>query len=146
MPVMAMASMKFTDNSKKAKQAIADGMDAGLEAALLIVEAQAKALTPVDSGGLRDSLTHAQEKTSGGWSGIVGTPLMYGIYVEFGTGEFASNGAGRKGGWRYMAPDGKWYFTKGMQAQPFLLPAFRRTKKNVETTLGAKLKEVTGKL
>lgn len=133
--------VNFIDNSSRAKSAISEAMAEGLKAALLIVEA----LAPVDNGELRDSLNHTKEKSDDGLMGYVGTSLMYAIYVEFGTGEFAKNGAGRKGGWYYQSPDGKWHYTKGMEAQPFLLPAFRRTKKNVETVLGLKLRKVGGK-
>lgn len=137
--------VKFTDNSRQAKAAIDEQMKTGLEAGLMIIQAQAKALAPVDSGELRDSIGYDISQTNNGYLGRIGSPLMHAIYVEYGTGELAKNGAGRKGGWRYKDTAGKWHFTRGMAAQPFLLPAFRRTKKNVELTIGAKLRKVGGK-
>ena len=136
-----MASgFKFTDNSKKVKGQMDDAMFRALESAALIVEASAKALAPVgDSGELRDKIDHNIKEVNGMKVAQVGSPLQYAVYVEYGTGEHSKNGAGRKGGWVYKAPDGKFYFTRGMKAQPFLLPAFRRNKKNIENIIGIKL-------
>lgn len=131
---------KFEDNSKKIKKALMEVSEQALEEAALLVEAQAKALAPVgNSGELRDKIDHNIKEVNGMKIAQVGSPLQYAIYVEYGTGEHATNGAGRKGGWVYKAPDGKFYFTRGMKAQPFLLPAFRRNKKNIESIIGAKL-------
>ena len=136
-----MASgFKFTDNSKKVKAQMDDAMFQALESAALIVEASAKALAPVgDSGELRDKIDHNVKDGANGPEAKIGSPLDYAMYVEYGTGEHSKNGAGRKGGWVYKAPDGKFYFTRGMKAQPFLLPAFRRNKKNIENIIGIKL-------
>ena len=136
-----MASgFKFTDNSKKVKGQMDEAMFRALESAALIVEASAKALAPVgDSGELRDKIDHNIKEVNGMKVAQVGSPLQYAVYVEYGTGEHSKNGAGRKGGWVYKAPDGKFYFTRGMKAQPFLLPAFRRNKKNIENIIGIKL-------
>lgn len=131
---------KFTDNSKKVKQALMQVSEQALEEAALLVEGQAKALAPVgNSGELRDKIDHNIKEVNGMKIAQVGSPLDYALYVEYGTGEHATNGAGRKGGWVYKAPDGKFYFTRGMKAQPFLLPAFRRNKKNIENIIGIKL-------
>lgn len=136
-----MASgFKFTDNSKKVKAQMDDAMFQALEEAALLVEGQAKALAPVgNSGELRDKIDHNIKEVNGMKVAQVGSPLQYAVYVEYGTGEHSKNGAGRKGGWVYKAPDGKFYFTRGMKAQPFLLPAFRRNKKNIENIIGIKL-------
>lgn len=56
------------------------------------------------------------------------------------TGEFAENGAGRKGGWVYKDSSGQWFFTWGQEPQPFLRPAFRRNKKEIEQIIGGKFK------
>ena len=135
-----MASgFKFTDNSKKVKGQMDDAMFRALESAALIVEASAKALAPVgDSGELRDKIDHNVVDTSNGPAAKIGSPLDYAMYVEYGTGEFAENGAGRKGGWSYQTPDGKWHHTNGMAPQPFLRPAFRRNKANIENVIGQK--------
>uniref|UniRef100_UPI0035A0416A HK97-gp10 family putative phage morphogenesis protein n=1 Tax=Jeotgalibaca porci TaxID=1868793 RepID=UPI0035A0416A len=129
----------FIDNSKQVKAALRKVSGQALEEAALLVEGQAKALAPVDSGELRDKIDHTIKEQNGMKIAQIGSPLDYAIYVEYGTGEHTTNGAGRKGGWRYQAPDGTWHFTRGMKAQPFLLPAFRRNKKNIEKVIGVKL-------
>jgi HK97 gp10 family phage protein len=134
-------AVQFKDNSRQVKQQLAQVSEEAMEAALLVIEAQAKALTPVATGQLQDTLDHRIEKNKDAEIiGRVGSPLDYAPYVEFGTGEFAENGAGRKGGWVYKDPSGEWFFTWGQEPQPFLRPAFRRCKKQVEQIVGVKLK------
>ena len=141
-----MASgFKFTDNSKKVKAQMDDAMFQALESAALIVGASAKALAPVgDSGELRDKIDHNVVDTSNGPAAKIGSPLDYAMYVEYGTGEFAENGAGRKGGWSYQTPDGKWHHTNGMAPQPFLRPAFRRNKAKIQEIVGKEFKAKFG--
>ena len=141
-----MASgFKFTDNSKKVKAQMDDAMFQALESAALIVEASAKALAPVgDSGELRDKIDHNVVDTSDGLVAKVGSPLDYAMYVEYGTGEFAENGAGRKGGWSYQTPDGEWHHTNGMSPQPFLRPAFKRNKDKIREIVGKEFKAKFG--
>ena len=141
-----MASgFKFTDNSKKVKGQMDDAMFRALESAALIVEASAKALAPVgDSGELRDKIDHNVVDTSNGPAAKIGSPLDYAMYVEYGTGEFAENGAGRKGGWSYQTPDGEWHHTDGMRPQPFLRPAFKRNKDKIREIVGKEFKAKFG--
>ncbi|MDY7044428.1 HK97 gp10 family phage protein [Virgibacillus sp. M23] len=138
---MAKKAFAFEDNSKKIKREIFDTSEAGMESALLAVEGQAKLLAAVGATGeMRDKIGHSITKEgSNRLSGQVGTNVEHAIYVEFGTGEFAENGAGRKGGWAYQDPSGEWFFTYGQAPQPFLRPAFRMSKKSVEQILGQKL-------
>lgn len=130
---------KFEDYSGKVKKALMDVSEQALEEAALMVEGQAKALAPVGTGELRDKIDHNIKTVDGMKVATIGSPLDYAIYVEYGTGEHSQNGAGRKGGWRYQTPDGKWHYTRGMKAQPFLMPAFRRNKANIEKVIGVKL-------
>lgn len=130
---------KFEDNSKKIKKALMEVSEQALEEAALLVEGQAKALAPVGTGELRDKIDHSIKTVDGMKIAQIGSPLQYAVYVEYGTGEHSKNGAGRKGGWVYKGPDGKFYFTRGTKAQPFLTPAFRRNKKNIENIIGIKL-------
>lgn len=131
---------EFIDNSKQVKKQLRDVGETAMEAALLFIEGQAKSLAPVASGELRDKIDHRIINRDGNILGQVGSPLKYAVYVEYGTGEHSKNGAGRKGGWVYKGPDGKFYFTRGMKAQPFLTPAFRRNRKQIEELIGGKYK------
>lgn len=129
-------AFKFQDNSKKVKAEMAKVSEKGVEAALLMIEAAAKSGAKVDTGDLRDSINHRVKASATGAEGSVGTPLKYGVYVEYGTGEYAENGAGRKGGWIYKDPEGNWHYTNGSHAQPFLRPAFRQNTKKIKDILG----------
>lgn len=136
---------KFTDNSKKVKAQMNDAMFQALESAALIVEASAKALAPVgDSGELRDKIDHKVTDGIAGPTATIGSPLDYSVYVEYGTGEFAENGSGRKGGWSYQDAEGNWHHTNGMEPQPFLRPAFRNNKDKVQDVIGKEFKATFG--
>jgi HK97 gp10 family phage protein len=134
--------MKFVDNSKAVKRELERAAIRGLIKASLLVEGQAVLLAPVDKGGLRDSIGHKVDESE--LVAYVGTNCEYAIYVEFGTGEFAENGNGRKGGWVYKTPNGEVHFTYGMPPQPYLRPAFRRNQKAIRDILADCLRELGG--
>ncbi|WP_436894945.1 HK97-gp10 family putative phage morphogenesis protein [Mammaliicoccus sciuri] len=80
----------------------------------------ALALAPVDDGFLRESISF--EYKDGGLKGVVSVGADYAIYVNFGTGIYATGPGGsraKKIPWSYQDADGKWHTTKGMRAQPF---------------------------
>jgi hypothetical protein len=63
---------------------------------------------------LRASITSRVEEVDGNLQGEVGTPLMYGNYVEYGTGLFSSLGLGRKEvPWFYKNEKDEWVSTSG---------------------------------
>ena len=98
-----------------------------LNKACLVVENEAKRLCPVDTGDLRNSITHEVDDGVG----IVGTNKEYAPYVEYGTGIFAVEGNGRDTPWSYQDDEGNWHTTVGQKPQPFLEPAARIKKKLV---------------
>lgn len=134
--------MKFVDNSEAVKRELERAAIRGLIKASLLVEGQAVLLAPVDKGGLRDSIGYKVDESE--LVAYVGTNCEYAIYVEFGTGEFAENGNGRKGGWVYKTPNGEVHFTYGMPPQPYLRPAFRQNQKAIRDILADCLRELGG--
>lgn len=79
----------------------------------------------VDTGRLKNSLTHQVD----GNSVYVGTNVEYAIYVEYGTGRYATGG-GRSTPWLVKVPagaGGKWagkaFITAGMKPNHFLRDA-----------------------
>lgn len=58
------------------------GVAKELERRALSVERRAKQMCPVDTGRLRASIASALETDSRGLSAVVGTNVVYGIYVE----------------------------------------------------------------
>lgn len=71
------------DNTDEAKTALSAAFDRALEKIGLTAERYAKNLCPVDTGRLRNSITHAID--SGEKAAYIGTNVEYGPYVEFGT-------------------------------------------------------------
>lgn len=133
-------NFKFEDKSKEVKGHLRKTNETAMLSVLLMIEAQAKGLARVDTGEMRDKIDHKIKANGSNVTGQVGSPNEHAIYNEYGTGEFAENGAGRKGGWVYKAPDGHFYFTYGMKPRPFLRPAFRNNKQRIKDTLGNKYK------
>ena len=94
-----MASgFKFESNIPAIQKQLNQIAERAMEKVCLMIEAAIKSGAPVMTGGLRDSINHRIKGSGAQITGQIGTPLMYGVYVEFGTGDFAENGAGRKSG------------------------------------------------
>lgn len=123
--------VKFVDNSGKVLSEMERVARAALTEASLVITAQAKVLAPHDTGDLRDSIKHQLDGSDTEVKSKIGSPLDYAIYQEFGTGEFAENGAGRKGGWAYTKPDGSRHFTMGTTPKKFLRTSFIKNKGRV---------------
>ena len=102
-------------------------IEKALNKSCLAVENEAKKQSPVDTGDLRNSITHEVEDNVG----YVGTNKEYAPYVEYGTGIFASAGNGRDTPWSYQDDEGNWHTTIGQKPQPFLNPAAQTKKKLV---------------
>ena len=76
-----MANITFTDNSQQFIDAMNNARDRALEICGEKAESYAKAICPVDTGNLRNSITHFQQ----GNDEYIGTPVEYAPYVELGT-------------------------------------------------------------
>lgn len=109
------------DNSKEISAEIKAALLRGLEKIGLVAEGYAKKLCPVDTGNLRNSITHVVDEQKP--AAIIGTDSEYGAYVELGTGIYAEGGGGRPTPWVYQDTKGNWHYTRGNKAQPFLKPA-----------------------
>lgn len=72
-------SIEITDNSKEVSAAIEAAILRGLEKCGLVAEGYAKKLCPVDTGNLRNSITHVVDE--GGDAVYIGTNSEYGAYV-----------------------------------------------------------------
>ena len=80
---MADISVEITSNRDLIEQATDEAIERALEAIGLQAEGYAKMLCPVDTGRLRNSITHTvdvDEKKA-----YVGTNVEYAAYVEMGT-------------------------------------------------------------
>ena len=68
------------DNTKQVLSALDKAIERGLEVIGLTAEGHAKKITPVDTGRLRNSISHAVEDKSA----YIGTNVEYAPYVELG--------------------------------------------------------------
>lgn len=119
-----MANVTFKDFSVQVESAIEDAVKQYLEEAGGEMVAQTVRRTPVDTGQLKNSWTYEVDDQKC----TVGSPLENAIWTEFGTGEHALNGDGRKGGWAYEDAKGDWHFTRGKPAKRCLHGAFTANK------------------
>ena len=112
-------NVQFTDNSKEVLEAMQEAAARALEKCGLTAEGYAKRLVPVDTGNLRNSISHkvAEDEPAA----YIGTNSEYGPYVELGTGKYVSGG--RPTPWVYQDAKGNWHRTHGQKAQPYLKPA-----------------------
>ena len=76
-----MSSYTTKDNTKEVLSALDKAIERGLEAIGLTAEGHAKKITPVDTGRLRNSISHAVEDKAA----YIGTNVEYAPYVELGS-------------------------------------------------------------
>ena len=112
-------SVEIHDNSKEVSEAIKSALLKGLETCGLVAEGYAKKLAPVDTGNLRNSITHTVDEEEP--AAYIGSNSSYASYVELGTGKYVSGG--RPTPWVYQDEKGNWHRTHGQKAQPYLKPA-----------------------
>lgn len=114
-------NIDIQDHSAEVSAEIKAALLRGLEKIGLVAEGYAKKLCHVDTGNLRNRITHMIDEQEP--AAIIGTDSEYGGYVELGTGIYAEGGGGRPTPWVYQDAKGNWHYTRGNKAQPFLKPA-----------------------
>lgn len=119
-------SVQFTDNSARVIAALDDAVIAYLYEAGGELEAQVKRNSRVGTGQLKNSWAYKVDESKG--ECVVGSPLENAIWEEFGTGEYALHGDGRKGGWYYQDDKGKWHHTYGKAPHRAFQRAFNSLK------------------
>lgn len=134
--------VEFIDNSDKVINAIEDKVLQWLEEASGEVEAQAKRNSRVSSGKLKSSWSHKVDEEN--YEATIGSPLENAIWEEYGTGEYAVGGDGRKTPWKYQDAKGNWHTTTGKKPNRTLENAINTKKKVVENRLNQLMKEVDG--
>ncbi len=115
-------SVEFEDNRIKVKDRMEDAAVAFLHEACGLLEKQTKQNSKVRTGQTKGSYSYAVDEAE--LAGYVGSNYENAIWEEFGTGEYALNGDGRRGGWYYRDAKGGWHFTKGKKPRRPLFKAF----------------------
>lgn len=91
-----------------------------------MAESYAKQLCPVDTGNLRNSITHTTENNNR--TVVICSSVTYAPFIELGTGKYAEGGGGRQTPWSYQDSNGNWHTTSGMPPRPYLRPAIENHK------------------
>lgn len=127
------------DYSEEFLEAFSDQVQIALEMCGLEAEGYAKLACPVDTGNLRNSITHLVENEAGNHAMIIGSNVEYAPYIEMGTGIYAEEG-GRMTPWTYQDDKGNWHTTHGAKAQPFLRPAITDNLEEYRQIIESQLK------
>ena len=128
-----MATVDITDNSAEVRAALEQAKARALEIIGGKIESYAKGLVPVDTGALRNSITHAVD----GDTVIAGSAISYAPYVELGTGkdyspppEWMENNA----------PRGAGIISRSVKPRPYLRPAVENHLDEYKNVIETELK------
>ena len=141
--MLGVGDVIFEDYSVKVKGAIDDKIDAVLEECAGEIIAQTKRNTRVDTGKTKNSFSYKiiGSFLAGHYEAVMGSPDENAIWEEFGTGEHALNGDGRKGGWAYEdRKTGETIWTKGKKPSRAFYTAYTKLKSVVIKRIQESLK------
>ena len=134
-----LGGVVFNDYSADVLNEFHDAVLRALERCGEQAEGYAKDLAPVakkNGGTLRNSISH---KVDDGEAAVyIGTNVFYAPYVELATGIYAEGG--RPTPWVYQDDEGKWHWTRGNPAQPFLAPAVKDHPQTYRNIIADELK------
>jgi HK97 gp10 family phage protein len=121
----------FKDITPQAKAEL----KAAMTKAALLVERDAKINAPVDSGTLRNSITHKIIEDRNLYSAEVGASVDYSDFQEYGTGQRgASSGT-------IPPSDYEFGSSRGIPAHPFLAPAFFKNSTKIKQIISQAIKK-----
>lgn len=133
-------SVEFTDNRIEVKDVLESAAIAFLNEAAGEVQSAAQRNSRVKTGQTRGSYEYQVDES--GLEAEIGSGLENAIWEEFGTGEYALNGDGRKGGWIYQDEKGEYRHTFGKTPNKPLYNAFVATRDKIIKMAEEKFKGV----
>lgn len=138
-------AVEFIDNRIQIEAEIDDAVTAFLYEAGGELQAQIVRNSRTDTGKTEGSYQYRVINEGNSASVEVGSGLENAIWEEFGTGEYALHGDGRKGGWTYKSEkDGKFYRTKGKPPNQPMKRAFDSLREPLKRRLEQILKDRLG--
>lgn len=126
---MAKSEVIFEDYTIKVQNAIDDRISAVLEECAGELESQVKRNSRVDTGKTKNSFQHKVVDSE--HTAYIGSNEENAIWEEFGTGEYALEGNGRKGGWYYKDAKGDFHFTTGKKPSRAFWKAYNSLKNKI---------------
>lgn len=122
-------SFEFKDNREAVKEKLHQCGAAWLHEASAELSSQVMRNQRVRTGRTKGSWRYLVDEEK--MEAYVASDAMNAVYEEFGTGEYALEGNGRKGGWWYMDEKGKYHFTKGKKPHRPLYRAYTMLKEKI---------------
>lgn len=128
-----MANVTFEDYTIEVQTKIGDLIEPALEECAGEIVSRTKRNSRVDTGYTKNSFQYkvSGSAMAGEYRADIGSNAENAIYEEFGTGEYALNGDGRKGGWYYKDAKGDWHYTTGKKPSRAFFKAYTAMKKRV---------------
>lgn len=133
-----MADVIFEDYTIEVKGAIDEKINAVLEECAGELESQVKRNSRVKTSKTKNSFQHRVEDST--HTAYIGSSDENAIWEEFGTGEHALKGNGRKGGWSYKDEKGDWWHTFGKKPSRAFWNAYVSLKSNIISRIQNSLK------
>ena len=133
-----MGKVIFEDYTIQVLNAIDSKINAVLEECAGEMESQVKRNTRVDSGQTKNNWQHYVDDSN--HTAYIGNPEENSIWEEFGTGEHALAGNGRKGGWSYKDDEGNWHHTFGKTPSRAFWRAYTSLKSKIISHIQNSLK------
>lgn len=129
---MADVEFNYETNSVVINKTMCNKVEALLLEVSAEIVSQTARNTPVKTGQLKGSWQAKLTDDGVEYTTTIGSPLERAIWVEFGTGDHALNGDGRKGGWAYEdEKTGETIWTHGMKPKRPFFNAYSRLKNKI---------------
>lgn len=128
-----MANVTFEDYTIEVQTKLGDLIEPTLAEVAGEIVSQTKRNSRVDTGNTKNSFQYkvSGSAMAGEYRAYIGSNAENAIYEEFGTGEYAINGDGRKGGWTYKDAKGDYHYTTGKKPSRAFFKAYTALKNRV---------------
>lgn len=119
-------AVEFHDYTIKVQGAIDDSIDGVLAEVSGELVSQTNRNSRVKTRKTANSFEYKVDTAS--HTSYIGSNYENAIWEEFGTGEYALEGKGRKGGWAYKDAEGHWHYTTGKKPSRAFWNAYNSLK------------------
>lgn len=133
-------SVTFKDNHIQVENEMNDAIIAFLHEESGKIVSATQRNSRVATGKTKGSFTYEVDESKR--ESTIGSPLENAVWEEYGTGEYALNGDGRKGGWFYEDAKGEGHFTHGKTPSRAMHNAFTSLESKIKKRLESVLKGV----
>lgn len=137
------SNIQFTNDSVKVARALEDRLKAAMEEVGGELTSQTQTASRVDTGQTKGSYTYKVNSSGKEVSATVGSDHINAIYEEFGTGEYAVKGDGRKDPWTYKGRDGRFHRTRGKAPNKPMEKAFLASRARIIKRIESILRGLT---